>query len=154
MIKLPCPVCENVLEIPEQISYFACASCGTTLKVRRGGGIVSLDPVRGAPNPQAELRALESELEIATRQEIAGAPAYLLLRQEFLGLHKLLPWTAVFASDRAMQDIFNNLRMDELDKLILGYEQRCESTMATWLKKIRDLRERIARLKEQPSQEG
>ena len=42
---LTCPSCGGRLQITSDIDIFACGYCGTELRVRRGGGIVSLAPV-------------------------------------------------------------------------------------------------------------
>ncbi len=44
-VALKCPSCGGKLQITSDIDLFACGYCGTELRVRRGGGIVSLAPV-------------------------------------------------------------------------------------------------------------
>jgi ribosomal protein S27AE len=44
-VTLTCPSCGGELQVTNDIDRFACAYCGTEHLVRRGGGIISLDPV-------------------------------------------------------------------------------------------------------------
>jgi hypothetical protein len=44
-ISLTCPSCGHKLQITDEISRFACATCGNECLVIRGGGIVYLKPV-------------------------------------------------------------------------------------------------------------
>lgn len=44
-VTLSCPSCGAPLQVTNDIDRFACAHCGAEHVVRRGGGIVSLEPV-------------------------------------------------------------------------------------------------------------
>jgi ribosomal protein S27AE len=43
-VTLTCPSCGGELQVTDDIDRFACAYCGAEHLVRRGGGIVSLNP--------------------------------------------------------------------------------------------------------------
>lgn len=76
-VALTCPSCGGKLQITSDIDLFACAYCGSELKVKRGGGIVSLAPVvQGLERVQAGVDRTASELAIVRlRSEIAGLEA-------------------------------------------------------------------------------
>jgi hypothetical protein len=48
LLKLVCASCSAPLDISQDTETFACAYCGTTQRVERSGGIVSLRKVEGA----------------------------------------------------------------------------------------------------------
>lgn len=147
MITLPCPVCGKRLEIPDEVTHFACTSCASELEARRGGGIVTL--VKVSANPKAELEALEKELAAVTQQEMIGVPAYVLLRHDFYRLGKLHVWNITFAGEEELERIFTNLKPAELDKIITFYQDNAESQTLQWLLKVKELRTQIAQLKQE-----
>lgn len=146
MITLPCPVCEERLEIPEEISRFACARCGSELEVRRSGGIVSLAKITASP--EGELALLEKELAALMQQKMVDAPAYMLLRHDLYRLGKLHIWNLTFASQSDLEYLFANLKPAELDKIIANYQDNPQSQMLQWLLKIRECRQKIAQVKQ------
>ena len=91
-ITLTCPNCAGKLQITDDINRFACMYCGVEHVVRRGGGIVTLQPVVdelkkvstgisgvkvGVDRTASELaiQRLQSEIQelIRRREEIATA---------------------------------------------------------------------------------
>ena len=73
-VTLTCPSCSGGLQVTSDIDLFACGYCGTELRVRRGGGIVSLAPVvEGLEKVQVGVDKTASELAITRlRSEISG----------------------------------------------------------------------------------
>lgn len=64
-VVLTCPSCGGKLHIRSHIDLFACGYCSTELKVNRGGGIVSLDPViEGIDRVRVGVDKTASELAI------------------------------------------------------------------------------------------
>jgi predicted RNA-binding Zn-ribbon protein involved in translation (DUF1610 family) len=69
-VSLTCPNCGGKLEITPDLERFACAYCGAEHIVRRGGGIVSLQPVTEAIGKvQAGVDRTASELAIKRLKE-------------------------------------------------------------------------------------
>lgn len=149
MITLPCPVCGERLKIPAEVNRFACAQCGSELESQRSGGIVTLVTITGSI--AGELELLEKELAVLTQQKMVEVPAYVLLRHDFYRLGKLRPWNLTFASESTLEQIFIRLKPEELDKIIAFYEETQETRMLRWLLQIRELRRKIAVLKQQIS---
>jgi len=72
-ITLTCPSCGGRLEITKSIERFSCAHCGTEHMVKRGGGIVHLEPVlekvsEGVGKTASELALTRLEKEIESIQ--------------------------------------------------------------------------------------
>lgn len=87
VISLTCPTCGGKLEIPPSIENFACGYCGTEHVVKRGGGIVAIEPViHGLSKIQKGTDKTASELAIKRlREEIDSLEHKLwnLLADEF-----------------------------------------------------------------------
>ena len=60
-VSLTCPSCGSRLQVTPDLERFACGYCGNELVVRRGGGIVALQPV------MESLGRLESGLGLVER---------------------------------------------------------------------------------------
>ncbi len=64
-VSLTCPSCGGKLEVTPDLERFACAYCGAEHVVKRGGGIISLQPVAEAIGKvQAGVDRTASELAI------------------------------------------------------------------------------------------
>ncbi len=64
-VTLSCPTCGGKLQITKDIDRFACAHCGNEHAVKRGGGIVALEPVvAGLAKVQVGVDKAASELTI------------------------------------------------------------------------------------------
>ncbi len=146
MITLPCPVCGERLEIPDGVSRFARAGCGSELEAQRSGEIVSLCEIKASP--EAALARLQKELAKLMQQKMVDAPAYMLLRHNFFRLGKLHAWNLTFASESDLHDIFAGLKREELDRIIAYYQANPDSQMLAWLLKVRECRREIAELKQ------
>ena len=65
MITLTCHSCGGTLKITSEIDRFSCTHCGNEYWVRRGEGIISLDPVvQSIENVQTGVDKTASELAI------------------------------------------------------------------------------------------
>ncbi len=81
-IAMGCPNCGASLEITSDLETFACAYCGSTIKVTRHGGTVSLNQIEQAINgiktstdriaAELALKRLEGELGEVTSEIIAS----------------------------------------------------------------------------------
>jgi len=76
-VTLTCPSCGGKLQVLSDMDLFACAYCGTELRVRRGGGAVSLAPVVAKLDEvRVGVDKTTSELAIARlRSEISSMEA-------------------------------------------------------------------------------
>jgi tRNA nucleotidyltransferase/poly(A) polymerase len=142
MVTLPCPVCGERLEIPSEISRFACAHCASELEARHSGGIVTLVKITGSL--EGELELLEKELSVLTHQKMVDVPAYVLLRHDFFRIGKLHAWNLTFASETDLEQLFLRLKPGELDKIISFYQENPQSKILPWLLKVKELRQKIA----------
>jgi hypothetical protein len=81
-IAMGCPNCGASLEITSDLETFACAYCGSTIKVTRHGGTVSLNQIEQAINgiktstdriaAELALKRLEGELGEVTSEIVAA----------------------------------------------------------------------------------
>ena len=64
-IPLTCPSCGTRLQISNDLEQFACGSCGNEYVVRRGGGVISLEPlIQRLEDVQEDTSHMVSELAI------------------------------------------------------------------------------------------
>jgi hypothetical protein len=72
-VTLTCPSCGGKLEITDDVERFACAHCGAEHLVRRGGGMVALQPmIDSLADVENGVDRLASEMAIVRlQQEIA-----------------------------------------------------------------------------------
>jgi ribosomal protein S27AE len=69
-VTLTCPSCGGKLQITPDLDRFACGYCGAEHVVKRGGGIVALEPiVHGLKQVQAGVDRTASELAIKRLKE-------------------------------------------------------------------------------------
>jgi hypothetical protein len=161
MADLTCPNCGNKLTVPERITRFACNGCGVEYDLYRGGGIVALEPVHSdltdsgeaaaAPDHRAEIERLERELEAETYFEIAGAPAYQLLRYDFERIGRLNFVHVGFANEKTLEKIFRDLSGAEIEKIISLYQKNPNGPTAAWLKRVKSLKQTLEKLRSDAS---
>lgn len=83
LLAMKCPNCGAPLNIRPEIQTFACAYCGSSVQVHRGGGVVSLHLIKdvlegvrqGTDRTAAELaiRRLSAEVELLEREKNQAA---------------------------------------------------------------------------------
>jgi predicted RNA-binding Zn-ribbon protein involved in translation (DUF1610 family) len=152
MIKLTCLTCGSRFEIDEDVEQFACTNCGTEYIVKRSGGIVRLvkapleDERAGL---RREIEDLEFELKREMEMELGGMPGYQLLRFDFAKLGKLHLQFAAVAPEKVLSNIFNNLTVEDLEKIAELYAANPNSPTGAWLKRMCDLRVQIEEKKVQ-----
>lgn len=152
-ILLSCPKCGAQLSIPDTVQHFACTQCGTPLTLERSGGIAYLtEDTQTAQQMasrvrEAELAHLRRELEREIQFQMLDVPAYQLLRYDFLKIGAIKGLEITFARGRErLEEIFRNLTLEQLQKLIDLYSANPQSPTAAWLKRVKALREKIREL--------
>ena len=86
LIALTCAACGAKLHIGSDIDRFACSSCGTEFMVRRGGGVVSLQPItEGLSDILVQNKRIAAELALTRlKEEIVADEEQLRHMQESL----------------------------------------------------------------------
>lgn len=70
-VSLTCPSCGSRLQVTNDLDTFACGYCGNELRVKRGGGVVSLAPmVEGLERVQKSVAGVEVGVD-KTASELA-----------------------------------------------------------------------------------
>jgi DNA-directed RNA polymerase subunit RPC12/RpoP len=146
IVKLTCLTCQNSFEIDEEVQQFACASCGTEYLVKRSGGMVRLAKA-AIMDERARLRKELEQLELALKAEMecemGGMPGYQLLRFDYAKIGKLHLQFAAVAPEKLLLNIFTSLTADDFEKLAHLYAANPDSPTGTWIRRVRDLNDKI-----------
>ena len=149
--RLSCPSCNNALEIGGEIERFACMRCGTEYLVQRQGGIITLVPTAEKLQEEGygeaakrllhyEVAQLEKDLEIEMTREVAGMPAFQLLRYDYARLGKINFVYVGFVNEKTLEHTFRALSVIDIDKLIEYYQGNPGSPTGEYLTKLRELK--------------
>jgi DNA-directed RNA polymerase subunit RPC12/RpoP len=142
VMKLTCLKCQNGFEIDDDVEQFACAGCGTQYIVKRTGGMVRLAE---APKMDSlailrrEIEELEVTLKSEMECELGGMPGYLLLRFDYAKIGKLHLQFATVAPEKILANIFENLTINDLERLASLYASNPGSPTRAWILRMRDL---------------
>ncbi|MBC8255604.1 MAG: hypothetical protein H8E35_16465 [Ardenticatenia bacterium] len=122
-ITLTCPACGNTLDIGEDISLFACASCGREHVVRRGGSIVSL-----APAPEDAAPATNGAEQAMVDANVAQIKTEINQIQEALWEEKQgIPQESLYNFFLMLDDRLHERRGTKRQRPMLGMFTRTES---------------------------